>query len=251
MTCCPDFAAGRLPPFEFVEQLANPLNKADGILGVIRSPQPSGILAAIEIGPQSDVDAVLVTCKEGTFLVSMGAPLVGPVTGPFTVGYAIGSNSAAPFSFFARRVVDGNGDQRAETRSPMPRIALRCHQHMPSAFFTRRAPAERRMEPFALTNSYVAILEIPVWGRKRGSIFLTRSSAQNLTYKFTGRLYIEDPVTALITPSDSDMTGDLTQSSTTVAWTWSDDTLHSIIVYAKYNNSTTNLGVYSRAVDDT
>jgi hypothetical protein len=226
------------PPFDVVKPF---IGDRAGDFFITNIPDQE--LAAIEIAPNSDIDTVVVRSSSGEYVVSVGAPLIGPVPGPFNVYIPAGPKQLG----LTQRIYDANGNQLAVAGND-PLVALRCHHQIPPSFLDRRATAERRVDTFAVSQgAYTAVMEIPVWGRRRGSIFLERSGAVTITYKFTSRMYVQGS-TGLVVGKDVDMTGDLSMTSTTVGYTWSDDAPHTIIVQAKAS-SPVNLNVYSRACD--
>jgi hypothetical protein len=145
-------------------------------------------IAAVEIDASSELDCCIVNHAGGNAFCAVGAPVLGPLTGPLLI---------KPWRRVMPFTNDGQGYHMPPLIETPPILALKVHFDMPPVFQTRRAPMIRTApDSSALVAGYAPVAEFPLYGRASARLMFTNGGANSLTYKVNGRQYrAKDSVT--------------------------------------------------------
>jgi len=136
--------------------------------------------AAVELDCSSEIDCCIVKHSGGFAFLAVGAPALGPFTGPLDI---------MPW----RRVMPYGPEIQGYISEPLlstlaPILAVKVHYQMPPAFQGRRAPTIRSAPDFPTAAGYQVAAEFPLYGYLRARISIL-SMTQSLTYKVEGQQY--------------------------------------------------------------
>lgn len=140
--------------------------------------------SGVEIGPGSEVDCMLVKHHDGSAVVSIGAPLVGKLRGPFHILPWAGRVPNGYTQFQASRC-------SLQEKPPLCEVIVHPAGCPPTLVQTRRAPSMRSSKEITPSNAYAANAPIdvfPFYGRRRATITLvpTVVGAGDLVVKVFG-----------------------------------------------------------------
>lgn len=138
------------------------------------------LIAAVEIDASSELDCCIVTHQGGDAFVAVGAPALGPFTGPLLVKPW---RRVMPFSN------DGQGFNSEPLTTNPPRLALKVHYQTPAVFQERRAPCVRTApDADPVGAAYAPVAEFPLYGRASARILLSAGN-NAVTFRIKGKCY--------------------------------------------------------------
>lgn len=138
------------------------------------------LVAAVEIDASSELDCCIISHQGGDAFVAVGAPALGPFTGPILV---------KPW----RRVMPFSSDGQGYAQDPLttypPRLALKVHYVTPSIFQERRAVCVRSApDNETVAAAYAPVAEFPLYGRASARLMVTAGN-NPMTFKIQGKQY--------------------------------------------------------------
>jgi len=147
--------------------------------------QPSGAIAVLMIGENSDVDMVQVATSDGPArILAVGVPLIGPFRGALVISDLRGVPSSV-----------ADPAAKGVTHRDGPRLEIIAHYAVPPFLPLKRAPRRRLTDSLTIPLTSEGTIEfIPCYGMRSFYYYLTVASS-DLEYRIIG-IKLQDGTTS-------------------------------------------------------